>query len=515
MATQAFTRTKKEATRQTVLFLLGFLVLLILGGCRPSQPTPAPWAEQEKAMRPAYASLLSLPALHRAPSYRIRAALDLSQRRLTGEAHIRVTNRTQHPWTTVVLRLYPNLTHYGGRMDITLLQADASPLPFTYNESHTAALGELPKLLEPGEEVDLHVRFVTRYRTWNLKGYWLFGEREGLLNLPLAYPVLAVPNEDGTWKVDEGIPLGDTLVAESSFYHAWVTVPATMTLVSSAVVSATQTYTDTTAVTYELISGPARELTLLLAPYYDVKQRTVNDVLVRSYHFIGDDEAGAAALDYASAALQVYSRHFAPYPFAKMDIAEAMLLNRGMEYPTLTELGEDLYGSERRKLEFLIAHEVAHQWWYNQVGNDQIREPWLDEGLTEYSTYYYYQDIYGRDDAEAVLHNRWEIPLRYIRNKGLDAPLGLPAKAYTRENYETIVYGKGALFFHTLRRRLGDTVFEQVLREYLKRYRFRIATGRDFQRVVEEVSGQDVSDLFETWVYGSPNPTHVNPPEDR
>ncbi|NPA91863.1 MAG: M1 family metallopeptidase [Chloroflexi bacterium] len=514
-----------DNTRRTIhkplswgLFSLGiFLVALLFGlfGCRAHPAPTPPWPDQRKAMRPPYTSQLSLPALADAPSYRLRETVDLAQRVVQGTAHIRLTNRTSASWDSIVLRLYPNLLHYGGRMEVSQLLGDGSPLPFDYNQTHTALRGLLPQLLKPGDSITLDVTFATHYRTWNLDGYWLFGEYDGLLNMPLSYPVLAVPNDDGTWRVEDGIPLGDTLVAESSFYHVWLTVPATMTVVSSAVVSATQTYTTSTDVTYELVSGPAREFTFMLSPLYEVKQRTVNGILVRSYYFLGDEDTGEAALNYAAAALQVYSRHFGPYPFAKMDIASAMLLNRGMEYPLLTQLGRDLYGPEQRKLEFLVAHEVGHQWWYNQVGNDQIQEPWLDEGLTEYSTYYYYQDIYGRDDADAVLHNRWELPLEYIRRKGLDAPLDLPASAYTRDNYEIIVYGKGALFFHTLRHRLGDRMFERVLQTYLERYRYRLATAKDLQRVIEDVSGQDVQDLFATWVYGSPTSSPVTSPEDR
>jgi len=404
-------------------------------------------------------------------------------------------------------------------MEVTGILADGAPLPFNYNKSHSALLADLPSLLQPHKKIYLRVDYRVAYPTWKLRGYWLFGEREGLINLPLSYPILAVPNKDGTWRLDDGIPLGDTLVAESSFYHAWITVPATMTLVSSAVVSSTTTFTTTRDVTYELVSGPVRELTIILYPYYQVVQRKVGDILVRSYYLPGDDAAGKAALTYAAAALQIYSHHFGPYPFRKMDIAAAMLLNRGMEYPTLSELGSQLYGNARNQLEFLTAHEVGHQWWYNQVGNDQIREPWLDEGLTEYSTYYYYEDVYGRDMAEYIRKNRWEIPVRYIRSRGLDAPLGLSSKAYTRDNYETIVYGKGALFFHTLRQRVGDKMFEKILRTYLRRYRYRIATAHDLQQVIEDVSGQPVDDLFDRWVYGTVPPgqpsTSSDSPEGR
>ncbi len=498
------------ATRTRIyhIALVGIIALILgtLLACTVKWPRAPhardPLAPQRVAIRPPYQNILDLPQLRTAPIYELREEVDIAHRLITGTAHITVTNRIPRAWHTVALRLFPNLRHYGGVMRIRSLMGNGQQLPFRYSDTRTSVVADLPMLIESGGTLHLDVLYTVQYPRWEPNGYWLFGEHQGIINLPLAYPVLAVPREDGTWKLDDGLPMGDTLVAESSFFHAWVTVPSTMTLISSAVISAATPYTQSAQTTYELVSGPAREFTIVLGDRYRQEERRIQGVAIRVYYLPGDEETARAALTYASAAWQVYSHRFGIYPYIKMDVVETMLINRGMEYPLMSQLGVELFRDERRKLEFLTVHEVGHQWWYNQVGNDQINEPWLDEGLTEYSTYFYYQDIYGQDVADAVLHNRWEIPVRYIRDRGLDAPIGLPESEYTPQNYETIVYGKGALFFHTLRKRLGDDVFLDVLRTYLNTYRYRIATGRDLQHVIEHVSGDNVDDLFRTWVYG-------------
>ncbi len=496
----------RSIIRKTLLLLVLPALLGVAMACTMTLPRTRhardPLAPQRVAIRPAYWDILSLPQVRTAPRYELTEEIDLGQRLITGTVHITVTNRIPRAWHTVALRLFPNLRHYGGDMRIRSLRGNDQQLPFRYSESRTAVLADLPMLVESGSTLHLEALYTVHYPRWEPHGYWLFGEHNGVINLPLAYPVLAVPREDGTWKLDDGLPMGDTLTAESSLFHARVSVPATVTLLSSAVISATRPYTPAHRITYELVSGPAREFTLVLGKNYKVVKRNVQGVSIRTYYLPGDEETAQAALTYAAAAWQVYSHRFGFYPYVKMDVVEAMLINRGMEYPLMSQLGVDLFRDERRKLEFLTVHEVGHQWWYNQVGNDQVNEPWLDEGLTEYSTYFYYQDIYGRDTADAVLHNRWEIPVRYIRDRGLDAPIGLPESEYTPQNYETIVYGKGALFFHTMRERLGDEVFLKALRTYLNTYRYRIASGRDLQQVFEDVSGEDLDDLFRTWVYG-------------
>ncbi len=495
-------------SRILVLFLLPW----IMGGITacallprfPWQDAPAhPLAAQRRALRRAFWGELDTPFLQQAPHYTLRFTVDTEQRIITGTAAITVTNRTEFPWSDIALRLYPNLAHYGGGNSVELLSVASQdePLPFALSESGTAALVNLPTLLLPQETTSLLIRYRVRYPRHERNGYWLFGEHAGIVNLPLAYPLLALPKPDGAWVLSDGIPLGDTLSADAAFYHVWATVPATTTLVSSAVVSATTPHTATQRVTYELVSGPAREFTLLLGPYTHLEQNA-DDIDVRVFYLPEDAEAGEATLRYALAVLGVYQRYFGPYPFIKLDVAEASLLNRGMEYSTLNLLGTSLFRGHRNALEFLTAHEIGHQWWYNLVGNDQVGEPWLDEGLTEYSTYVYYEYVYGRDVAESLRKTRWEIPFAYVQARGLDAPLGLPATSYSLDNYETVVYGKGALFFHTLRQRVGDEAFFQALREYRQRFTYRVATAQDLQRVFEAVSGMPLDDLFAEWVYG-------------
>jgi len=83
-----------------------------------------------------------------------------------------------------------------------------------------------------------------------------------------------------------------------------------------------------------------------------------------------------------------------------------------------------------------------------------------------------------------------------------DAPIGLPAKDYPRDVYETIVYGKGALFFATLRDEIGPEAFSKLLRTYLERYQWEMATPADFKALAEEVSGTNLDALFAKWVEG-------------
>jgi aminopeptidase N len=144
-------------------------------------------------------------------------------------------------------------------------------------------------------------------------------------------------------------------------------------------------------------------------------------------------------------------------------------------------------------------HEIAHQWWFNLVGNDTQYEPWLDEALANYSAYTFLQENGYLDVAEEMLNNFEDMQ----RNQPSRAaqPLGLSVYEYEDFSYYTVVYQKGVLFFQALRELMGAEAFFNLLQQYHQNYRFQITTTTDLQNLAEEISGQDLGSLFAEWVY--------------
>jgi len=181
-------------------------------------------------------------------------------------------------------------------------------------------------------------------------------------------------------------------------------------------------------------------------------------------------------------------------------VVEAPIVGGGMEYPGLVMLDEQQYAHSGEYLEFLVAHEVAHQWWYSVVGNDQVNVPWLDESLTNFSTVYYYEHAYDRARADLAFQNFVERRYRQMKEEGRDGIVYQPVEAFSPQDYGPIVYGKGAVFFYELREKLGDAVFLDVLRAYLQDRKYKLSTPDDFLRVAEEVSGQELDGFYEEWI---------------
>jgi aminopeptidase N len=180
------------------------------------------------------------------------------------------------------------------------------------------------------------------------------------------------------------------------------------------------------------------------------------------------------------------------------------MLAKGMEYPGIVAISQELYDPQAIVmglpseiiLESTVAHETAHQWFYNVVGNDQVDEPWLDEALVQYATGLYYEDVYGEASAEEYRESwdsLWDLVDR------VDIPIGLPSGAYTDEEYQPIVYGRGPLFFMQLAEKLGPE-FDGFLREYYESHKWGIGTAEAFRQEAEECCQCDLTALFEEWV---------------
>jgi aminopeptidase N len=123
----------------------------------------------------------------------------------------------------------------------------------------------------------------------------------------------------------------------------------------------------------------------------------------------------------------------------------------------------------------LIAHELVHQWWYGLVGNDQWREPWLDESLAEYTSRALPKEIVGRDDLRCDLDD----PVRPWGSARLTQSMahwnGAGGNAYFRT-----VYLGGACALRSLERDLGPAAMTAFLRSYADAHRFGIASTADF-----------------------------------
>ncbi len=501
--------------RRILLPKIGILALWLISCLLPtqtvpstptatSQPTPTTipstggdLALYRAAMRPGFVS--DVDRFENATRYEINLQVNLDTLSFAGEERVIYTNQEDVPLDEIVFRLLPNTPGYGGRLTVDSLSVDGVQVTGETGLHDSALYVPLSTPLRPGARVDINLTFAGILPTDPITGYAQYGYIEGVLSLPDAYPLIPVYDDEG-WNVELAPPYGDATFTDTALYLVRVTLPGDVTPVTSGVIVARRQNADGT-LTCTCISGPMRDFELVAADL-QVLSTMVGPVRVASWYPPGDRRGGELALDYAAHALRIYEDLIGPYPFNELDVVATPTRAGGIEYPGLVVIAEQLYGNEGDFFEFVVAHEVAHQWWYSLVGNDQLDEPWLDESLTQYTTLLYFERRYGRERAQEVLKESFQTPYKHLLESGQDMPVGLPVASYTEEQYGEVIYGKGPLFFHEMRQQVGDETFFAILRAYFEQYRYRVAYPRDLLAVAEEVSGQDLDALYDRWILG-------------
>jgi aminopeptidase N len=332
----------------------------------------------------------------------------------------------------------------------------------------------------------------------NARGYGTFNYQDGVFVLSNSYAMVAVYDDEG-WDLSLAPDYGDPVYAETSFYQVQLTVPEDMVLVTSgSTLGRVDNFGGTS--TWSCLSGPMRDFMVVASNRFVSSSLPVGSVRLNSYYLPEHQQGGEAVLNYARDCLRAYQQSFGPYPFAEFDVVEAPIAAGGMEFPGLVIIDDDQYASAGAFTEFLVAHEVAHQWWYSLVGNDQVNVPWLDESLTNFSVVYYYENTYGGSQADLAFETYVASRYDQAKSSGRDGVVFQAVAEFEPQDYGPIVYGKGAVFFYELREQLGDELFLDVLRAYLEDRKYKLATPDDLMRIAEQVSGQELDPLYELWI---------------
>lgn len=441
-----------------------------------------------------------LAQLPGASEYRIDLKIDDSLTHVSGEQQVLYTNREQGPLSEIYARLFPNAL--GGKMRVSDVMVDGVSVTPEYQYEDTAIRAPLPQPLPVGKSTVLALKYQIEVPTTLDKGYGLLSYTNGILALDTPYAPIPVYNGEG-WNVETPPENADTSFNDVSFYVVRITAPAALKLVVTGVEVSRSSEGGDQVVTYE--QGPGRDFFIAASPDYVVTTSQVGGIRVNSYALPGEETAASTTLQAAVKGIGIYGKRFGAYPYTEFDVAATPMLALGIEYPGAVGVSERVYDPSYKSssaptpvlLESTLAHELAHQWFYNLVGNDQVDQPWLDEAMAQYSTYLYYLDAYGQAAADGWRANwgsRWD------RTDRAEKPVGLPAADYTEREYSSIVYGRGPMFLAALAERMGQAKFDRFLKDYSARFRWGIVTTDDFKTMANQECGCDLSDLYGQWL---------------
>ncbi len=215
------------------------------------------------------------------------------------------------------------------------------------------------------------------------------------------------------------------------------------------------------------------------------------------YSFYRDTPQAAAwkgGARYTRAAIEFLSSYLWTYPYPQMTSVEGILTGGGMEYPMMTVIQSY---ADTMRLAGNLMHEVGHMWFPMQVGSNEERVPWQDEGLTQFNS---------AQGTMARYHTDREGPARAayldVARAGDEVSLMRPADQYPDVNvYFVLPYMKTTTVLVALRSVLGDSLFHEAYREYGRRWQWKHPKPFDFFNSFDDVSGRDLSWFWRSWFY--------------
>ncbi|MFD2920998.1 M1 family metallopeptidase [Terrimonas rubra] len=198
------------------------------------------------------------------------------------------------------------------------------------------------------------------------------------------------------------------------------------------------------------------------------------------------------ALQYTKNAVRFYSDAVGEYPYDQVSVVQGpMGFGGGMEYPTITLITPQFYGSQ---LDRVIAHEVGHNWFYGILGSNERAYPWLDEGVNSYYEKAYMQYYYPGNKAEADLYNA------IVETKAVtktDQPIHTASEDFSGVNYSLIAYEKTASWLKEVETVMGTTAFNQAMQQYFKNWQFKHPQPEDFRNSIQRFAPDTIVSTFD------------------
>ncbi|MCR3724485.1 hypothetical protein FHS35_001333 [Streptomyces umbrinus] len=337
----------------------------------------------------------------------------------------------------------------------------------------TALRISLPKPLARGERTavafDVSITVPERNARFGREGAFRF--------LGNALPVLAVHDAKG-WHLDPYVATGESFYALASDFRARIDHPAALKVPATG-----RTWTSPgkpgRTVTHS-VAHRVRDFAWAAGPFRTATETSPGGVRVKSYWAPNTPAAGVRLnRKDGIAAVDRFGKEFGRYPYGEIDLVMTKEFGGGMEYPGLVLLGTTEEGSA-------VVHEVAHQWWYGIVGNDEYGAPWLDESFAQYAN----ARFHGWDTSDCWSDD-WPSESTALTNS-------MAYWAKHRDEYH-LVYTAGPCALARLEDTLGADTMARLLKQYARDHWYGLSTTADFKKAAQSMTDKDLGPFWERY----------------
>jgi len=218
--------------------------------------------------------------------------------------------------------------------------------------------------------------------------------------------------------------------------------------------------------------------------------------------YVYPEDRAKAERDFAGLIdmLESHVATFGPYPFRREKYGVAEFPIRSFrEHQTLPSYGAPLITGDRKN-DWILAHELAHQWFGNLLTVASWSHIWLNESFATYA-FALWQERRGGDSA-------YRAAMRGLYRPDFEGSLYVADSMDVSHFFGPTTFSKGAWVLHMLRHVMGDSSFFHALRSYVREFSYGTVVTEDFQRVCEREYGRPLGWFFNEWVYGTGQPAY-------
>ncbi|WP_411108970.1 M1 family metallopeptidase [Streptomyces sp. c-19] len=413
------------------------------------------------------------------PSYDVSLRGDAEGSRWTGRQTVSFRNAARTPLRSVDVRLWGNGTDGCGAPDSpspVRVSGVTGGIARALTVGCTALRIDLPAPLPYGERAsvsfDLAITVPDRVHRFGRDGAHRY--------LGNALPLLSVRDAEGA-HLDPDVGFGESFHSLAGDFRVVLDHPDALVVPATGVTTRHAGAPGRTVSTS--VARGVRDFAWAAGPFRSRTATTADGVRLNAYWTASTSpEAVAVALKDAAGSVDAFGKRFGRYPYGELDLVMSDTLDDfgSMEFPGLVLLWTEPEGSA-------VVHEVAHQWFYGIVGNDQFASPWLDESFAQYANQLYY----GEPTA-TCWEDQGEWP---SATAALTHSLAYYADGH-RSEYVRVVYMRGACALHDLERVLGGPAMTAMLRGYVRDHWLGVATTADFTRAAQAATTEDLGPFW-------------------
>ncbi|WP_058485905.1 M1 family metallopeptidase [Defluviitalea phaphyphila] len=438
--------------------------------------------------------------------YNVDLKVNPNERTFEGIQKIQYTNDTQTPLNVIYFNLYLNAFNKNSKVKPYFLEKDKESFDegfiniksilinneeVTFKQSETILEVSLTEPIEINESIEIIITFNGKIPDIS----YTVGRDSNSIWMGNFLPTLAVYDENG-WNKYPYYSIGDPFYSEIANYTVNVTTPKDYLVISTGEEEVkSQDEFNITTINAKMV----RDFALVISK--DIKMETIEfeeGVNINLYYYSNEINF-KSVLNMSDTALKYYSEKLGSYPYPELDIIEGDLsFKSSISYPTLILMDSDKLKDSSMTRE--ITNAVGHQWFYNIIGNNQIKEAWLDEAMVAYLGYNLF--ISDAETINSLMEKEREElinNLETMREKSLNTDLSIFS---TWESYYNIHYARGKLMLYALNNKMGKEKFNEFLKIYYEKYAFKIVDTKKFIKTAEEVYGSSLKTFFNQWMDG-------------